>query len=221
MHSVWTKSCLMRRPVLEPSSERPLRWPAVLGLYALAVAVGLGSAWAVLRSGSGFGVTVGPWRASTLAGSQEADLYTRARVALGGLLALSRTETMYYVAQTDSAGQPLRSRCSYRIEGLPPSARWWSITAYADDFHLFPAQDRRYSLNGGAAVLDGQGRFSLISAPEAPTVVPTDEPRHGWLHTPGDRGLMFTLRLYNPDPGLAQAPSSLVAPTIQVIGACV
>ena len=211
---------MVRRPVLEPSSERPLRWPAVVGLYALAVAVGLGSAWAVLHSGSGFGVAAGPWQASTLAGSADADLYTRARVSLGGLLALSRAETMYYVAQTDSAGQPLRSRCTYRIEGLPPSARWWSITAYADDFHLFPAQDRRYSLNGGAAVLDAQGRFRLISTPDGPPATSADGGPQGWLHTPGDRGLMFTLRLYNPDPGLAQSPASLVAPTIQAIGAC-
>lgn len=206
--------------VSERASKQALRWPAVAGLYALAVVVGLGSAWAVLRSGAGFGESVGPWRINMLAGSAQADLYTRARVALGGLLALSRGETMYYVAQTDSAGQPLRSRCTYRIEGVPPPARWWSITAYAEDFHLFPAQARQYSLNGNTAVLDAQGRFRLISAPDPQPALNAGASERGWLHTPGDRGLMFTLRLYNPHTGVAQSPASLVAPTIHVVEGC-
>lgn len=213
---------VLRRRFLVPerAPRQGLSWPAVIGLYGLAVAVGLGSAWAVLRSGAGFGEAVGPWRISTLAGSAQADLYTRARVALGGLLALSRSETMYYVAQTDSAGQPLRSRCTYRIEGVPPPARWWSITAYAEDFHLFPAQARQYSLNGNTAVLDEQGRFRLISAPDPQPALSAGAPERGWLHTPGNRGLMFTMRLYNPQPGVAQSPASLAAPTIHALEGC-
>lgn len=143
----------------------------VLLWWAMAVAVGLGSAWAVLRSVSNYGVAAGPWRASTLAGSPEADLYTRARVALGGLLALNREETMYYVASTDSAGQPLRARCSYRVSGVPPKARWWSVTAYAQDLYLFDNPARRYSVNGQTAVLDAQGRFAFVSGPVAPVGV--------------------------------------------------
>lgn len=187
------------------------------GLYALAVVVGLASAWAMLRSRSALGEAVGPWQANTLAGSTQADAYTRARVALGGLLALSRDETMYYLALTDSNGQRLRSSCRYRIQGLPPPARWWSITAYADDFFLFPARERRYSLNGSTAVLDEQGRFTLISSPDEP---PVSEPGSAWVHTAGDRGLMFTLRLYHPQAELAQTPSRLNAPVITPLGAC-
>jgi hypothetical protein len=215
------RSVLRRRSsVPEHAPRQGLRWPALAGWYVLAVVVGLGSAWAMLRSGAGFGEAVGPWRINTLAGSAQADLYTRARVALGGLLALSRGETMYYVAQSDSAGQPLRSRCTYRIEGVPPPARWWSITAYAEDFHLFPAQARQYSLNGSTAVLDEQGRFRLISAPDPQPARTAGASAHGWLHTPGDRGLMFTLRLYNPQAGVAQSPASLVAPTIHAVEGC-
>lgn len=190
----------------------------VLLWWGTAVALGLGSAWAVLRSVSNYGAAAGPWRASTLAGSPQADLYTRARVALGGLLALNREETMYYVASTDSAGQPLRARCSYRVSGLPPKARWWSVTAYAQDLYLFDNPQRRYSVNGQTAVLDVQGRFAFVSGPAAPAgamagAVP-------WIPTPREGGLFFTLRVYNPEAALAAAPGTLQAPAIELLGAC-
>ena len=186
----------------------------------LAVAAGLGSAWAVLKSSAAFGERAGPWRVSTLAGSADADLYTRARVALGGLLALNRQETMYYVADTDSSGAALRSRCTYRVSGTPPAARWWSVTAYAEDFFLFPVDSKRYSVNGSTAALDTQGRYTFISAPQRPADVVPGGAERPWLPTPGDRGLMFTLRVYNPAPTLAAAPALLEPPRIERLGAC-
>ncbi len=110
-------------------------------------------------------------------------------------------------------GKPLRSQCTYLIEGTPPQARWWSITAYADDLFLFDAPNRHYSLNGSTAVLNAQGQFVMTTgpAPQGDTF---------WLPTPGNRGVLLTLRLYNPEPGLQAAPASLVPPTIRSVGAC-
>ena len=198
-----------------PSPSRRKRLAAALVLYLGAVALGLGSAWWELRHATWSGnlVKVGPWTSSTLAGSTDADMYTRARVALEGLLALGRDETMYYVARHDDAGRPLRSDCSYRVEGLPPQARWWSITAYADDLFLFDAPNHHYSLNSGTARLDASGRFALMTGPKA------IEGLH-WLLTPGQRGLVLTLRLYNPAPVLQTAPARLQPPSIKAIGAC-
>jgi len=200
-----------------PSPSRSVwrRRATALALYLLAVACGLGSAWWVLRKApwSAHVIQVGPWQGSTLTGSTEADMYTRARVAIEGLLALGRDETMYYVARTDSSGQPLRSRCSYRVQGPPPKARWWSITAYADDYFLFDAPNRQYSLNGTTARLDARGWFELQTGQQPDASV-------HWLPTPGDRGLVLTLRLYHPEPDLQAAPSRLVAPTIALVGAC-
>ena len=198
-----------------PSPSRRKRLAAAFVLYLGAVALGLGSAWWELRHATWSGnlVKVGPWTSSTLAGSTDADMYTRARVALEGLLALGRDETMYYVARHDDAGRPLRSDCSYRVEGLPPPARWWSITAYADDLFLFDAPNRQYSLNSGTARLDASGRFALMTGPNA------IEGLH-WLPTPGQRGLVLTLRLYNPAPDLQAAPARLQPPSIKAIGAC-
>lgn len=183
-------------------------------LYLAAVAAGLTSAWWRVHQGSDYGTAVGAWRVSTLAGSPDADLLTRARVAVKALLALERGETMYYVAATDSEGAPLSSRCSYRVSGTPPQARWWSITAYADDFFLFPDGQRRYSVNGGTATLDAEGRFAFVSGPRAPAdALP-------WLPTPGARGLLFTLRVYQPAAALHAAPHSLAPPRIEPVGPC-
>ncbi len=62
----------------------------------------------------------------------------------------------------------LRSRCTYRVSGTPPAARWWSVTAYAEDYFLFPVDTRRCSVNGSTAALDTQGRYTFISAPRQP-----------------------------------------------------
>lgn len=200
------------------ASPRRIGWSTLLGLIGLALlatVLGLGSAWLALKRSDAFGARIGPWQANLLAGSADADLYTRARVAVGGLLALNRAETMYYVAATDSDGQPLRSRCSYRVSGLPPKARWWSLTAYAEDYFLFPNEQRRYSVNGLNAAIDDKGAFALISGPSDPGL-----PGLPWLPTPGDRGLMFTLRVYNPDGALQASPASLEAPRIEQLAGC-
>lgn len=187
-------------------------------LYVAAFALGAASAWWTLARVAAFGEASGPWRASLLAGSPDADAYTRARVALGGLLALSREEALYYVAATDSTGAPLKSRCRYRVVGTPPPARWWSITAYADDVFLFADDARRYSLASGRAALDAQGRFSLVTAPPPPPREAAGDAT--WLPTPGDRGLLLTLRLYHPDAALAASPRKLEPPRIESIGDC-
>lgn len=197
-----------------PAAAR-VRWPGVLWRLLLAVALGAGSAWAVVRVQlERGGMSVGAWRTSTLAGSTDADLYTRAVVAVGALLALNRDETVYYVASTDSDGQVLRSRCRYRISGPPPPARWWSITAYAEDRFLFDAPGGRYSLNGRTVPLDAQGRFAFETGPTPPPAATA------WLPTPGDRGLSFALRLYNPARAVAADPATLATPRIERLGGC-
>lgn len=191
------------------------RWQIAIGLYLAAVLVGLVSAWWVLKHAPWMNasVTVGAWKTNLQAGSVDADMYTRASVAINALLALGRDETMYFVAIQDDKGQGLQSRCSYRIEGLPPQARWWSITAYAKDLFLFDAPNRQYSLSGSTAKLDEQGRFQLSTGP-------TPLPDTYWLPTPGDTSVILTLRLYNPSPQLQAAPGSLQAPSIRQVGLC-
>jgi hypothetical protein len=197
---------------------------SLLGLSA--IVVGLAAAWLMVRkAGDAFTVQAGPWRASTLTGSPDSGALLRAQVAVAGLLALSRQETMYYIAREDSSGQRLRASCRYRIEGAVPAARWWSVTAYADDYFLFTVPSGRYSFNSEQhRIIAGQQpemaqSFKIETGPELtgpPSYLPTPA-------TPGNKktsGLVLTLRLYNPQPQLAQSPQSLKAPSIQRIGEC-
>lgn len=191
-------------------------WIIGLMLYFSAVLVGLLSAWWVLKNAPWMTTTVsvGAWKANLRAGSTDADMYTRASIALNALLALGRDETMYFIATNDDAGRPLKSHCAYRVEGVPPQARWWSITAYAKDLFLFDAPNRQYSLNGTTAVLNPQGKFMLSTGPRP-------SPEGFWLPTPGHTNVILTLRLYNPSPALQASPGSLQAPSIRLMGACV
>lgn len=186
-------------------------------LYLGAAALGLGSAWWVLKKAPQMqsAVSAGAWKTNLLAGSTDADMYTRASIALNALLALGRSETMYFIATHDDAGQPLRAACSYKVTGTPPAARWWSITAYADDLFLFDAPNQHYSLNGSTAQLDAQGQFALVTGPAQPSDTAF------WLPTPSPRkGLVLTLRLYNPEASLQTAPGSLTPPHITRVGEC-
>ncbi|MBI5479211.1 MAG: DUF1214 domain-containing protein [Deltaproteobacteria bacterium] len=207
-----------------PAAPRWKRWLAGVLRVALGVVLGLAAAAVAVR-GSGLAgpVRAGAWSTSTASGHVDADMYTRARVAVGGLLALSRSETMYYVARHDDSGAPLRAECRYRVEGVPPPARWWSITAYAGDFYLFPNPQGRYSLSGATARLDANGRFALVTGPAAPApppAAPAAGDQEYWLPTPGRGALLLTFRLYNPAPGLVAAPASLAAPSITRVGGC-
>ncbi|MFO0510077.1 MAG: DUF1214 domain-containing protein, partial [Gammaproteobacteria bacterium] len=106
----------------------------IVALTATVVAgliIGIGSAWLWLTRTDPAGKRIGPWLVNLEAGSTDASMYTRARIALKALLALDRRETLYYIAQQDDAGRPLRAECRYLVSGSIPAARWWSVTAYA------------------------------------------------------------------------------------------
>jgi hypothetical protein len=201
--------------VSSPSIGR-LRRLTISCTWALAaLLLGVGSAWWVVKKmpSATESIQVGAWKTNVRAGSVGADMYTRAGIAVNALLALDRSETMYFLASTDDAGKTLRSSCIYRISGESPKARWWSITAYADDMYLFDAANRHYSLNGTTAKLDTSGNFAFSTGPK----------EHGdlyWVPTPGDRGMVLTLRLYNPEPSLQNDPSSLRPPAIVALGEC-
>ncbi|MEN9926752.1 MAG: hypothetical protein RL268_2878, partial [Pseudomonadota bacterium] len=85
---------------------------------SLGLMVGLLSGWAAITGGMG-GQNYSGWYGSSVTGSTDADPWLRARVAVSGLLALNKSQAIYFTRKTDDAGDPLREECRYRVTGGP------------------------------------------------------------------------------------------------------
>lgn len=183
----------------------------LLAAFSISLVLGLGSAyWAVQSGLAAEDLRSGPWRTSLTTGSAEASAYTRARVAVAGLLALAPSETIYFTAVDDSDGEPLRANCDYRLVGGGLPARWWSVTAYAADHFLIPNDAGVYSISRTSVRREAQGGPWTAS-------VSSRASEGNWLPSgrPGDAGAFsLTLRLYNPAPSVARDPARVVLPSI-------
>ncbi len=178
----------------------------LIGALVLAIVLGLGSAYVSVMSLRGaHTIRNGPWTTSLETGGTDAGMYMRAFVALTGLLALNKDETIYYGATRDSSGEPLDGACAYRIEGRDPDARWWSVTLYGTDHYLIANPSNRYSVSRSNVTRATNGTFVIrLSA--------TPEPSN-WIATSPD-GFQITLRLYNPSETVIADPAAAPLPSI-------
>jgi hypothetical protein len=179
-----------------------------LAVLAIGAVLGLAVTWlAVFRStgGTGDGIDDGPWHTSLLVGSTQSGMLLRAVIAVHGLLALNRSETIYYTATTDGAGAKFDSRCTYKIAGSDPPTRWWSITAYGADDFLIPNPAKLYSASKNSVTRATDGSFVVIvsRSDSGPNGIPV-----------GDGPFSLSLRLYNPDAKVAADPAHVKLPTI-------
>jgi hypothetical protein len=175
--------------------------------------LGLGSAlwltglWPEGRSLAFGNVDVGGWRSDFAIGSRAADPYVRARVARHGLLALAKSEAVYFTRATDDDGAPLREDCTYRLSGGAMPAGWWSVTLY-DARSMLPANtDGALSLDASRA---GKAAWEAIIASERPAG------SGHWISSRKAGIFDLTLRLYLPEAALLADPNAtLQAPRIE------
>jgi hypothetical protein len=181
----------------------------ILAVLVVGTLLGLGLTWfTVVRGTMGGGISDGPWKTSLHAGSSEGGPYLRASVALHGLLALNRNETIYYTAATDGDGAALDGACVYRIAGRDPPTRWWSITAYGADDFLIPNAAGRYSVSKNSVMRAADGSFIITASKDAAAV-------NGIAVAAGRFSL--TLRLYNPERAVAANPAHVALPAIRKV----
>ncbi|MGD1933860.1 MAG: DUF1214 domain-containing protein [Candidatus Phaeomarinobacter sp.] len=167
----------------------------LIGVVLFALVVGAGSAWwMILGAMQASGVQNGPWYTSTAIGSAASDPYTRAQIAFTGLLALNKSEAVYFTATEDSEGRRLQGHCSYEVTGRNLAARWWSITAYGSDYFLIENDADRYSYNVASLGL----RFAPIA--KWRINISAEEQSSNWLPVKANDFFSLTLRLYNPSP---------------------
>ncbi len=196
---------------------RALRWP-----LAVLLSLAAGVLFLVLTIKHGLGnsfLANGDWRTSASTGSAEAGVMHRAVIAIGGLLASTREDSMYY-ALVSVAGEPLRLNCRYRIEGDDYDADWWSITAYGWDHYLIPNEEKRYSFNNESVARGEDGRWVIhLSAEQADgnwlPVGPSGTPVAS-KSSKNDFDLL--LRLYTPGDAYLQQPATASLPVVTLEG---
>lgn len=185
------------------------RWGVALLIVLAAVGTGFHMARSATYTDAEVGSFVynGPWYTDKF-GAEDASAKTRAYTAVVGLLALSRQETLYYLAHDDSDGHPISSDYVYEISGEDLPARWWSITLYGEDHFLMPNQHDKYSVKATELSRSTEGTFKVILS---------REPQPGnWIPIVGEgEELSLLLRMYNPDDGVIERLDEIKLPEIR------
>lgn len=187
-----------------------LKWFAII-LCGVVLGAGFG-VWQLRARGVGDDIRVGQWSTASDIGTADADMRTRAVVAIYGLLALPASEARYFTTRTDSQGQRLDGRCRYSIEGGPIESGWWSITRYDPQGWLIANRWDRHSVGSAAVPLanpnDASHAWTVAMSPAPP---PASADQLLWIPTATDGPFDLTLRAYRPRGVLAEDPSRLTA----------
>lgn len=184
------------------------RWFPPLAAVVVGLFGGVGSAWVVLDNGELLGsVEHDHWFGNENAGSTEADPYTRGIVAKIGLLALNRSETIYFHRYKDNEGKPLLEGCVYELKGGDLPARWWSITAYATDDFLPVNGDNAHSIDATQLQRQQDGGWVARLAAER-------DGASNWISTRKAGTYNLALRMYNPSEAARDDASRIPYPTI-------
>lgn len=181
----------------------------------LAIAVGGGSAsvWFALKAPERFGaLEVGPWTAFPDLGTPHAEPYSRARTAREGVLALGPGEGLSFTAETDSDGQKLELRCTYKVEGNYPVARLWT---------LFAANAAQVPIASGHARPAAVNSQRVLREPDNSVVITVGRRAApgNWLPVSGKGNLALVLTLYDTPAASAGSLQETQLPRI-TRGAC-
>jgi hypothetical protein len=172
---------------------------------AIALTLGLGSAWRAVSHGF-FAATnhYGPWALWFREGTAEADPYTQAHTARQGVLPITAASELVFAATRDSGGSHLSGNCTYEIRGNSVPALWWDIAAFKADGEVMPSKTGRASFSSANILAAPDGSFKVRLSPDV-------QPGN-WI--PAERGDRIVLRLsilrpLNPDNLLASGADIL------------
>jgi hypothetical protein len=177
-----------------------------LGLV-LGLALGLWTAWLAVRSPAPIDViAIGPWNAWPNAGTIDVDPYSRARFARTGEVPLGSGEGLALLAQTDDFGRPLTTRCEYRVSGLTPPARLWTLSLETPDGRVLRNLHGLSAISSDALLRTPAGAFEVaLSA----------TPRPGnWVSTAETQRFRIVVRLYDTTARIVTALTTLSMPRV-------
>jgi len=176
--------------------------------FAVATVVGLGATYLALTRGAAFGaLTIGAWTAWPKTGTAEADPYARANISRTGQLAVGLGDGVSFSAKTDDKGKPLDGRCDVVLDGITPTARFWTLTLYTPDGQLVANSVNRFGFSSQEIVRRADGSFQIAVGPRASP--------GNWLPTGGTERYVLILRLYDTAVGVStRAGREAPMPTI-------
>ncbi len=183
----------------------------ILSVVLGGLGIGGGLAWYSVQDNIGFGaMNVGVWTAWPLAGSVDADPYTKAKVAAEGQVPLGAAEGIAFHARTDDAGRPLRLNCRYRLRGETPAARYWTLTAQNAD-----NQNQSTSRNLARLTSD-----VVMRANNDDLVIEVSPKLAGgnWLKVAGSGRFFLTMRLYDTPVTGARGIVDPLMPKVALLG---
>jgi hypothetical protein len=131
---------------------------------------------------------IGPWMNAPRTGSEAIDPYARAKMLVSGELPLANGEGFVLIAEQDSDGRSLTGRCTYRMTGPIPTARYWTLTLAGPDGRFVPNPVQRNGFTSSEVL-----RF----AGEPVSIEISARPMPGnWLPSPENGRFVLALRLY-------------------------
>lgn len=174
------------------------------------IRAGIAEAAKVMGQARALGLVKNGWTYSRVSyGNFGQDYDLRAAVALSGLAALPRAETMYMRAVGED-GRGLDSAKSWRLtfqaDELPPADAFWSLSMYrvTPENQLFfaPNAINRYSIGDRTAGLKRgtDGSIDIVIS----RTEPTSYPNANWLPAPSDAKFVVNLRAYLPKAALIE-----------------
>ena len=176
---------------------------SIAGLISALFLTGVAS-FGIQRADS---VMIDDWFSDWTIGTEGSSRYLKAWIARNGLLAMRKSEAIYFVRTTDDTGQSLRETCRYLVSGGDLPAAWWSITLYDASGYLPMNTDAHLSF-------DASDRSETVWSFE----VAKSEPVGGiaWVSSKASERFDLTLRLYLPDPEFLADPQNKNAfPTVK------
>ncbi|NKB51660.1 MAG: DUF1214 domain-containing protein [Rhizobiaceae bacterium] len=199
----------------------------IIGLF-----VGGALAWLSIQKNHGFGtLTIGQWTAWPQAGSINADPYSKAKVAADGDVPLGAAEGIAFHAIADQRGNTLRRNCQYKLSGLTPPARLWTLAAHdLDDRALFKSDGRSSNLVSRELLRESNGQFVIFAGPELASKnwLEIDRGDENNVSSGGDQNggsggtrrepFKLILRLYDSPVTSAGREADASMPTVTLIG---
>lgn len=189
---------------------------SIVSTIFIGIVLGASSAYQAISTGWGLDVkTNGSWRIYENLAEPELSLYAKAYLVNSGHLPLPQDQALYFFTYEDAVGEPLNTRCDYRLIGDNVNAFWWSISAHSTDFKRFENSSLRYSFNMANVIRNGDGKYniSLSKKVASGNWLPLATDEFG-----NDGAFMLSLRLYGIEKHLVDDIATLSLPQVKKMG---